>query len=129
MCWNASVLGLIVSAAGHFVKMDESTSLMMKGRFAHVTIEVDIAHPFVPRIDVVLDVVDAQTFWQRFEYVHVHLFVLVVVVLVTSPLIVTPLHPLQQRFLFQLNLTAHLSRRRMLLWRLTIPTNRPMVNN
>ena len=68
------MLELIISAAGRFVKMDESTSLMTKRRFARVIIEVDITRPLVPGIDVVLDDVDAPIFWQLFEYQHVHLF-------------------------------------------------------
>ena len=74
VCWNASALKLIISAAGHFVNIDESTSLMTKGRFARVTIEVDTARPLVPGTDVDLDDVDALIFWQRFEYDHLHLF-------------------------------------------------------
>jgi len=68
------VLELIISFAERFVKMDESTSLMTKGRFARITIEVDTACTLVHKIDVVLEGVEAPIFWQRFEYEHVHLF-------------------------------------------------------
>ena len=68
------MLELIVSAAGRFVKMDESTSLITKGRFARVAVEVDTARPLAPGTEVVLDGVDAPIFWQRFVYEHVHSF-------------------------------------------------------
>ena len=74
-------------------------------------------------------------------------FVLVVVVLVTSPPTFSPLHPLRQHFLcppspsiftpfhslwqhflFPPTLTTFLSHRRILLWRLMIPINQPMTS-
>ena len=56
-------------------------------------------------------------------------FVLVVVVLVTSPPTVSPLHPLRQHFLFSPTLIALLSCRKMLLWRLMILTNRSVLTS
>ena len=55
-------------------QLDGSTSLVTKGRYGRVTVEVDTASPLVPDTDVVLEVVDAPIFWQRFEYERVHLF-------------------------------------------------------
>ena len=62
VCWNASVLEHIVSAAGHFVRMDESTSLIMKGHFARVTVKVDTSCHLVPGTDVFLEGVDVPLF-------------------------------------------------------------------
>jgi len=74
VCWNAPTLELIISAAGRFVKMDESISLMTKGRYARVVVDVDSSRPLVPGADVVLEGIDAPVFWQCFEYEHIHLF-------------------------------------------------------
>lgn len=74
VCWTQSSLELIVAAAGRFVKMDDSTSLLAKGRFARVAVEVDTGVPLVPGTDVVLEGLDLPVFWQRFEFEHIHLF-------------------------------------------------------
>ena len=49
-CWNASVLKLIVSPARRFIKMDDSTSMMMNGRFARVAVKIDTACPLSPEL-------------------------------------------------------------------------------
>ena len=57
-----------------FVRMDESTLMMTKGRYARVTVEVDSGRPLVPGTDVVLEGIDAPVFWKHFECDHIHLF-------------------------------------------------------
>ena len=44
VCWNVHVLQIIVVAAGQFIQMDGSMSLLAKGRFAHIAIEIDKAN-------------------------------------------------------------------------------------
>ena len=71
--WNRAVLELIV-ATGRFIRIDDSTSLLAKGRFARVTVEIDTANPLVLGTDFQLEGLDLTIFWQRFEFEHVHLF-------------------------------------------------------
>lgn len=54
--------------------MDDITSLVSKGRFAQVVIEVDSARLLVPGTLVALEGIDMPPFWQRFEYEHLHLY-------------------------------------------------------
>ena len=59
---NLAMLALIVSTAGRFVRMDESTSMMTKERFARVADEIDMARPIVLGTDVLLEGVDVPLF-------------------------------------------------------------------
>ena len=45
VCWNQAILELIVVAAGCFIRMDDSTSLLAKRRFVRVAVEIDTANP------------------------------------------------------------------------------------
>ena len=54
VCWNRAVLELIV-ATGRFIRIDDSTSLLAKGRFARVTVEIDTANPLVLGTDFQLE--------------------------------------------------------------------------
>lgn len=45
VCWNPYSLKLIAEKARTFIRMDDSTFLLMKGRFARVTVEVDTSSP------------------------------------------------------------------------------------
>ena len=72
--WTQSALTLIVEPAGRLVRLDESTSLLVKGWFARVAIKIDISKPLVPGTGVELEGVAMPPFWQSFEYEHVRLF-------------------------------------------------------
>lgn len=39
-----------------------------------VAVEIDIARPHMPGMDVLLEGVDQVPLWQSFEYEHIHLF-------------------------------------------------------
>ena len=121
------MLELIVFAAGHFVKMDGSTSMMAKGRYAHITIEVDIGRPLTPGTDVILEGVDVPIFWQCFEYEHVHLYALDVAILAIISSIVRLPHQIRLPLGPQLTLIRLLSRRRMWMWCLQTPSLRLMM--
>lgn len=62
VCWMQSTLELIAAAAGRFVGMDDSTSLLAKGRIARVALEVDTAIPLVPCTNVLLEGLDLPIF-------------------------------------------------------------------
>lgn len=74
ICWNESILKLIVANAGGFIRSDDLTSLLSKRRYARVVVEVDMATPLVPGTDIQLDGLDLPIFWQSFEYEHIHLY-------------------------------------------------------
>jgi len=55
VCRHHPVLQLIIGFVGHFIRMDDSTSLLAKDRFALVAIEIDTAKPLVSSTDVNLE--------------------------------------------------------------------------
>lgn len=63
-----------MTAAGRLIRLDDSTSLLTKGRFARVAVEVDTATPLVLGTNIKLEGVGLPVFWQRFEFEHIHLF-------------------------------------------------------
>ena len=60
--------------------------MLAKGHFARVLVEIDTAKPLVPGTDVEFEGLELPTFWQQFEFEHVHLFCAVCGVLVIDNL-------------------------------------------
>lgn len=72
--WMRSALSLIISPDGRLVWLDPATKLLSKARYAHVAVEIDLSGPIVSHSDVVFENSAMPTYWQRFEYEHIHLF-------------------------------------------------------
>ena len=45
--WTRSTLALLVSVAGHLVRLDPATELLIKGRYARVAMEINLSRPLV----------------------------------------------------------------------------------
>ena len=54
------------------IKLDQATELLSKGRFARVAVKVDISQALAPGVNIEIN--EIPSFWQQFEYEHIHLF-------------------------------------------------------
>ena len=82
--WTREVLKLIVARSEFLVKLDQETELLSKGRFARVTLEVNLSHLLVHGANIDIKNEEILNFWQIFEYEHIHSFCRHLVVYSTS---------------------------------------------
>jgi len=62
--WSRSALELIASTVGSLMRLDESTELLSKGRFARVAVKVDLSNPLLPGIEITVEDSVLSSFWQ-----------------------------------------------------------------
>jgi len=72
--WTLESLDMIIEWACRLIKFNQVIELLSKGRFARVAVEVDLSRPLVPGADIAIEDDEILSFWQKFEYEHIHLF-------------------------------------------------------